>query len=410
MTQENEQSIQKRPELVADKLIQGGLIVGVESGIQGSLMSVTGAAIERITRERTEVPPQFKLPERAVYFLDPNSRRLIMISNRENRGEDKTPDKYGLFAEIVELDEEGKPHYSLSTSEIILPNDNYQLVAVGPNNYGLPPSHIEVVEEEEEGKKKFVPWNLWLGTLQNWMNEVNIDPNEDFGEFVKRFENLRRQSQIQSQNKIKEIFRESNQGIDDKTIPSNMIITDQGEDSFLYKASLDAGFYPIMLEPKQMVERYEAMQDYFFDTNVEHKLSFLERRSMAFNIHQYASVKLDAPYTYNVAVITIDEDSMSRTQVNEERRYESLRFVVDTLQKENPIFSVVSVRKDEPFEDPDMEESYRRFGLTDSEPKKNVSGWYRSPSDEEQYRGLLNKLKADLLLTMFLRGGAPIIK
>ncbi|EKD65708.1 MAG: hypothetical protein ACD_50C00009G0001, partial [uncultured bacterium] len=347
---------------------------------------------------------------RLVYFLDPNTRRLIMISNRENRGEDKTPDKYGLFAEIVELDEEGKPHYSLSTSEIILPNDNYQLVAVGPNNYGLPPSHIEVVEEEEEGKKKFVPWNLWLGTLQNWMNEVNIDPNEDFGEFVKRFENLRRQSQIQSQNKIKEIFRESNQGIDDKTIPSNMIITDQGEDSFLYKASLDAGFYPIMLEPKQMVERYEAMQDYFFDTNVEHKLSFLERRSMAFNIHQYASVKLDAPYTYNVAVITIDEDSMSRTQVNEERRYESLRFVVDTLQKENPIFSVVSVRKDEPFEDPDMEESYRRFGLTDSEPKKNVSGWYRSPSDEEQYRGLLNKLKADLLLTMFLRGGAPIIK
>src|SRR3990170_7061927 len=116
MTTENEQSLQKRPALVPERLMQGGLVVGVEQGIQGSLMSVTGAAIERITRERIEVPPQFKLPERSVYFLDPNTRRLIMISNRENRGENKTPDKYGLFAEIVELDEEGKPHYRLSSS------------------------------------------------------------------------------------------------------------------------------------------------------------------------------------------------------------------------------------------------------------------------------------------------------
>lgn len=80
MSQEHGQSLARRQEGL-EKLKRGGLIVGMEPSIQGSLFNVTGAALERITRERTEVPPQFKLPERAVYFLDPNTRRLIMISN-----------------------------------------------------------------------------------------------------------------------------------------------------------------------------------------------------------------------------------------------------------------------------------------------------------------------------------------
>lgn len=376
--------IQKRPELVPERLMRGGLIVGVEQGIQGSLMSVTGAAIERITRERTEVPPQFKLPERPVYFLDPNTRRLIMISNRENRGENKTPDKYGLFAEIVELDEEGKPHYRLSTSEIILPNDNYQLVAVGPNNYGLPPSHIEVVEEEEEGKKKFVPWNLWLGNLQNWMNELRVDTNEGFDAFVERFYKSRLNSETNVKRKIEETFRESYQGIDEKTIPANIIITDKGENDLLYEVSREAGFYPVIFTAGNLAA--------LFDEIAQRHESIIKED--LYNIGHYARHDV---IKYSIGVLTIDEDALDQEDSSRVSKL-SLRYIPGEFQKFNSIFALVSVRRQEIFNDPD------------SEPKKRNHGYYFSPYDEDQYRGLLNKLKADLLLTMFLRGGAPIVK
>ena len=47
--------------------------------------------------------------------------------------------------------------------------------------------------------------------------------------------------------------------------------------------------------------------------------------------------------------------------------------------------------------------------VTDVE--KQAHGRFNFPPDsEELYRKLLNKVKADLFLTMFLRGGAPLTK
>ena len=67
--------------------------------------------------------------------------------------------------------------------------------------------------------------------------------------------------------------------------------------------------------------------------------------------------------------------------------------IVDRIQRDNAIFSIVSVGS-----------------LDIIDPKKDENGRYFCGYNQEEYRGLLNKLKADLLLTMFLRGGAPIVK
>jgi len=392
MASEQEQSLQKRSELVPEKLMRGGLIVGVEQGIQGSLMSVTGAAIERITRERTEVPPQFKLPERPVYFLDPNTRRLIMISNRENRGENKTPDKYGLFAEIVELDEEGKPHYRLSSSEIILPDDNYHLVAVGPNSFGLPPSHIEVTEEEEGGKKKFVPWNVRLAELQNWMTQVTVNPEESLEDFLERFDKLKDEGRQKVNKTIEQAFPRGNQGFNDTIKPINLIITPQGKDGILHKASVKAGLYPFLVKPADAAEVITSAGRGIRGESKE--ISILGRFFQSYT----------EGYSSRVAVVTVDDESAEYPNNEEDEsgskynnalldQFMKIAYFISELQRKDSMFAVVRL----PNMDVELENS------------KDGHGYYISHNDQE-YELLLNKLKADLLLTMFLRGGASIVK
>lgn len=413
MTREDERSLAARPELTPEKLMQGGVIVGVEQNVRGSLVAMSGMALERITRERAEVPPGYKLPERPVYFLDPNSRRMISISNREytGGGERKTPDKYGLFAEVVELDEKGKPHYRLSTSDIILPNESYQLVAVGPNSDGLPPSYMEVEEaEEEEGekKKKFVPWNMLLGQLQGWMNEASVDQNESPEAFIKRFSKLREGAEFKAKEKIDKTFRmttEGHQGISERTVPMNLIITDEGKDSFLYQASVRAGLYPVLanpyyvadiplLDPEFDMESWgKAMQD----PKVAEVIGYLSLRQSPG----------ERSIAHRVGVITIDDRALNTAQyvANSKREYEilnrvqSINILVQILQRDLPFFAVLNMRK--PGTDSKKDKK---------EPDKAAHGLYYLSHNETAYEGLLRKLKADMILTMYVRGGAPIVK
>lgn len=393
---EDERSLQKRPDNLPEDLIRGGLIVGTEPSIGGSLMSVAGVAIERITRERTEVPPQFRLPERPVYFLDPNTRRLISISNREKR----QPFKSGLFAEMVELDEKGEPQYTLSTSEVTMPDGNFQAVAVAPNNFGLPPSHIPVVKQKEDDPKKqeFVPWNLYLGQLQDWMNEVTINLGEDFQSFVDRFRQLRKSNEQKVEETIKRSFPGGEQGFDENILPVNLIITDKGQESFLVEASLAAGLYPLVVTPRDFVQMPKTPEDWFDP-------DFIDSSARVFhNVLRASDVK--------VAVITRDQEAIRdyifSVSPDNERALEVLQYGVFNMQKESPVFAIVDFHAP-----PDQEliNEYKKAGkVPPNRVRKAKNGWFSCAYSEELYRGLLNKLKADLLLTMFIRGGAPMVK
>jgi hypothetical protein len=391
MSPDRERSLQRRQEAFPEKLLQGGLIVGVEQEIQGSLVSLTGAAIERITRERLEVPGQLKLPERSVYLLDPTTRRLIMISNRERVGFDKTPDKYGLFAEIVELDEEGKPSHTLSTSEVLLPNDQYQLVAVDPNKYKMPPSHVEVIDEEEQGKKKFVPWNVELAELQNWMGQVVVDPNEDLGEFVRKFDDLRDEARQQAYRRISEVFPGGDQGFDGKIKPVNLIITTQNKEDALYEASIHAGFYPFLISPDVALEVINLVDKIKYSEN-------LEMNSLIGFFQTYNSGLAN-----RAAVVTIDEECVWYPDGRHDDRgfafdhslsdkFRKITNFISQLQKQDSMFALV------------------RMPVIDDQQNIKVGNGFYYSYGFDNYGLLLNKLKADLLLTMFLRGEAGILK
>lgn len=419
--QPDERSLQKRPDL-NPQLFRGGLIVGAESALQGPLMRMTGFALERITRERTEVPPSLRLPERPVYLFDPNTKRLVMVSNREPvERRAKTQDKYGLFAEIVELDEEGNPHYRLATSDVILSAESYIPVAVGPNDFNLPPSHIEVIEapEEETQERKFVPWNLWLGQLQNWMNKVVIHPGEDFATFVKRFQKLRSETSNQAENKIRESFPDGQQGIDKETLPANIILTDKGTDSFLYQESQAAGLYPFLVNPNDLAEFLVAAGNLNRTDLIRHRT--FKTLSDVF-LPGRGPVKEMVNLKYSVACISLDRqafiDLQKKAYAAEENKLGQMIWginnIMHIIQSEGPVFAIVDVDKPYETESPDKktETEYEKLGfdIASLEPNKLAHGWYLSPHSEKMYRELLNKLKADLLLTMFVRGGAPMVK
>lgn len=415
MANEGERSLVKRPELLPEKLKEGGVIVGVEPSVTGSLVSMSGLALERITRERLGSP--FKLPERPVYLLDPSTRRMIMITHRESFERDidvgrktKTSDKYGLFAEIVELDEKGKPIFTLSTSDIIFPNESYQFTHVGPNFDGFAPSYIEVEKPKEEGKEdkvEFVPWNMWLGQLQGWMNEVTIDPKETFESFVSRFEEMRRRAEFKAKEKIKQTFPEGNQGIEDKTVPMNLIITNKTIDSFLYQASIRAGLYPVITTPSELANLPPSLAE----RKKAGEIDFKRLRS-SLNVLRYLP---GYQYTtHNIAVITIDYEGLNQEHGKAElagdfdlshRIHEVHLWVFEQMQKRNPIFAIVGVN-----EPPDEEAIKQLKEHVPLKARKAEHGYYLTPLDEKEYEGLLRKLKADLLLTMFVRGGAPIVK
>lgn len=398
MANEQEQSLQKRPELVPERLMRGGLIVGVEQGIQGSLMSVTGAAIERITRERTEVPPQFKLPERPFYFLDPNTNRLIMISNRE-KPNPKNPNQNGLFAEIVQLDEEGNPHHFLPNSEILLPNENYQSVAVGPNEHGFPPSHIPVVEGETEGKKEFVPWNLYLGQLQTWMNDLQIDPAETLESYIKRYQALQARAKAKVESAVKKFFPGGNQAFSEGTLPVNLIICGDNAKDLLSEASRPAGFYPMTIKKEDLIEKAKYWNKYRYD--IPDKTLYAMDGLLGSGV---------IPRGFSPALITVDFRYLPDIDIEfylERGIAINLSSLPNLIQMHNDVFSYLEIyhldalgAKEKPFYD-------------DDEPSKQGAGKYSlsySKNFDARYRGLLNKLKADLLLTMFVRGGAPIVK
>lgn len=393
---EDETSLQKRPELNLKQLKQGGLIVGADQNAKGSLMALTGMALERITRERAEVPPDQRLPENVVYLMDPDAKRLIMISRR-----DASPEwKSGLFAETVELDDEGKPRFRLSTKEVTLPKNQYQMVAVGPNPYNMPPSHIPMVEEETPGQEKFVPWNIYLANLQSWMNKVTLDPNEDFETFMKRFHELRNKSRIAAEAKVKTAFVGGSQGFDETVAPFNLIISDDTNKEMYMRASLDAGLFPVFISAKDFVLRSRERPE-----RNEELEKLRRRRSIygdwrSFIGHFLPGDWSTAAKSYSPAVITQDFTSVWRLEDQDREFVEEVIspagihvITIDDILKNNPIFTYVYLMRD-----------------VEGDPRKEGNGSYQCPNTEQTYREFLYKIKSDLLLTMFLRGGAPLIK
>ena len=427
---------------VIQRLERGGLIRGIEP-VQGSLTTMTGFALERITRERVGAPPELKLPERVVYLLNPDSRRLIMVSNREPKDQVNfwEAPRYGLFAEVVQLDEDGKPQYYLDSSDVILPDDMYQPVAVGSNDFGLPPSHIQI-EEGGEGNgersgKKFVPWNIYLSRLEHWMGQVRVDPkSEDFQAFMQRFLDLKRESGIRVENTIRSAFPRSIQGLDDKMVPVNVIITDQGEDSPLYIASVEAGLYPFLFHPEDLATQLEINKEADMPPEMASHLGILlpmldetrqkyasddpdRNRDMGEFAKRIAERlrekhgRMPVNSEYSVAVVTSDDEAIRRIAYDGEERarrgeipntafgkYRALLMSVDSIIEHNTIFSVVNL-------------GWNRVPgnrVPEDVAKLAHGDYYCPPDEEDRYRGLLNKIKADLFLTMFLRGGAPIVK
>lgn len=88
---------------------QGGLIVAAVSSAEPSMDRIIGGHLANIAMLESRGDT---VPERPLYVFNPDTRILINYALR--RPKDKDPAKTGLFADVVELSEEGKPRHGVS--------------------------------------------------------------------------------------------------------------------------------------------------------------------------------------------------------------------------------------------------------------------------------------------------------
>ena len=239
-----------------------------------------------------------------------------------------------------------------------------------------------------------IPWNILFATLNQWMNEVNIDPAETLEAFIKKYEDLQTKMGREVEVKLTRAFSsllssEPDQGFDQRVIPVNFILSDEKHRDTLSKASLGAGLYPVLVDQIRFAEHYLQIAR-------EARNARKQERGMISNEFNFVYwwSGLESVLTENVpVVITQDMNAISNIKIENSDASYIVDRAVSQLRKNNPIFSFIEVNVDE-----------------EGEPEKKTHGNYLCTYNEEQYRGLLKKLKADLLLTMLLRGGAPIVK
>ncbi len=390
-----------------------------EPVIQAPLMEVLGIALERITRERSGIDEEIGLPERAVYLLDPNKRRLLMVSQRQQVGKASvSAGTSGLFAEIVELDEEDQPLFRLTGSDKLGElMESFQVQGIPPNKYQLPPSLIEIAKDS--GEEITVPLNKWLANLNLWLSETSVEevPRVDdpeaqakaLADFMERFQNQREEIISQGQRKIKEIFPDSEQGISDKVTPVHVIFTKAEDKTPFIEASLAAGFYPVFPDVDILLNTYsEAWLKRFVKREITREGFFMQTHAQ-----ELLKISLGVDFSHFIpALYTVDRYSLIKmftigTRKDEENIF--LERLIKKWRKEMPLFAVIEFGS--PAENPT---SYKTEDINEGpqyEPYKDAHGLYGLTNyDPERYQGLLLKLKADLMLTLSLRGSAPIVK
>ena len=86
-----------------------------------------------------------KAPERPIYIFNPDSRLLISYAMRHIEGDtDNNSPRSGLFAEVVELDEEGKPKHGVSIVNPFETATGFIQTEIGDNPYGFAPSNLRI--------------------------------------------------------------------------------------------------------------------------------------------------------------------------------------------------------------------------------------------------------------------------
>ncbi len=249
-----------------DRLREGGLISHALSGPERSMDRMISGHLERVAILQARGDT---IPERPMYVFNPDSRLLIKYSLRR----DTNPARSGLFAEVVELDEKGKPRHGIGVVNPFKTNTGFIQVAVGDNPHGFAPSFVETKIDSDDPLST-VPPNIATADLLAMLSAEPIAENEKIEEFLARTDDKRAEMRQKAEQRYDSHYTGTSQGLTGETNPYiNLIISDR-DLTPLQSASREAGLFPISITVSQLIESYKYISQTPAKGRIESDFSF----------------------------------------------------------------------------------------------------------------------------------------
>lgn len=390
MTHEGEQSLQRRPDLIPEEILRGGLVEGAVGEPERSMDGMIGRHLDRIALLSARGDTA---PERPIYIFNPDSKLLIKYALRR----DENPARSGLFADVVELDKDGKPRYGVSTGNPFQSKAGFVEVSVGDNPHGFTPSHIDLKLDSDD-PLSMVPPNIHTAELISMLNTEPILNDETLEEFLKRTEARRAELRQQAVLQQTERYTGTTQGLASSTNPYLHLIISDRDMTSVDRASRELGLFPIVLSMEELLETHAFLSKLFASNDAKsHMYSFTRGwlgEQMPTRQQSYTPGIITFDYTSKWG--SIDATNPLEHGIEGNRVVETIG-IINKLTHHNPVFAQV------------RNEAYHPDWSKDG-VRKILNGMYKhviDPQDADNmknYTDWLRKAQLDMALTFYLRG------
>jgi hypothetical protein len=352
-----------------------------------------------------------KAPERPVYIFNPDNGLLINYSLRRNRD----PAKSGLFADVVELDEDGKPRYGVGIVNPFATSTGFVNVSVGDNPYGFAPSYIEMRLDSDDPLQT-VPPNIETADLLSMLGQVTIPKDEGLREFLVRREKEREALRNKVHEQQKRQYLDTIQAFNELTNPDfHLIITDRDDPSALVSASSEVGLFPLVVTGEDVLNHVivsrELRTNRTFDSmhlgeSIRELLQFTHGDDFKFQSYEpqwldhntVAFVTVDLPmdkrFDSQGQVIRITAPGGQHKIV----RYDLLSAEINRIISRSPRFAQIENYGFHPEYAEDGRVYKKSHGTYTHEPY-GVDG-----RNIQEYADWLRKVRLDMALTLYFRG------
>lgn len=391
MIHEGEQSLQKRTDLIPTHILKGGLIEAVVGEPERRMDGIVKRHLDRVALLQARGDTS---PERPVYIFNPDSRLLINYSLRR----DENPDCSGLFAEIVELDEEGKPRHGVGMVNPFRTEGGFLQVDVGDNLYGFTPSSIDM-KLDSENPLDAVPPNISTADLMSMLSAEPVAEDEKLDGFLARTRTERDKIRGKVELWQRIHYAGTNQRLSKATNHSLHLILSDRDTRPLADASRELGLFPIQITITELIEKYRALHSYFKEETPRGESLF----SFRFRNWLTEDEKLPMGADYTPAFVTFDyfepgerEKVISVLNNIIVERVPVAFGLFDNLIENNPVFAYLSNENFQPEYDAPVKRLKHGFYIASIDPA--------DAQKMKEYKDWLRKVKLDMALTLYLRG------
>lgn len=394
-----------------DRMKQGGLISHAIGEPQRGMDGMIKQHLDRVALLEARGDRQ---PERPIYIFNPDSRLLINYAYRRH----PNPDRTGLFANVVELDEKGRPRHGVSVVNPFKTSGGFVQVAVGENAHKFTPSFVKL-EIDSEDPLKSVPPNIPTAELLAMLSTENIGTNETLEQFLTRTSEMRAKLRAATGIGQPAQSRGIIQALGTRTNPYVHLIISDRDVSQLANASRSVGLYPIVKSMDHIIEVYaRQIKSGYKDPFNFGVLSWLSPDQLSAPELTPAFITYDYPRSSEI-------DPNDPTQKRKIElpgppeaphyrkliRIEATNRILNGLIENNPVFALLeNPGADFPDESSMSEEDMKYNYAVD----KIAHGSYLQPLNPgsdislQNYTDWLRKARLDFALTLYLRGLSEI--